>query len=248
MTAAAARDWFRSVPVADGLTLVTEPFVHDYFRANIWHLRGRDADLLIDSGMGLRPLAPQIASGGRPLIAVATHVHVDHVGGLHEFADRAGPARSADAFASMPDGSTLAHLFRDLDQPVSRSPAKGWSARDYRVMPAPLTRRLAEGDVIDLGDRRFTVIELPGHSPDGIGLLDEADGLFFSGDAIYDDMLVDDLPGSDRAAYRQTMERLRLLPVHIAHGGHGPSFDAARLRVIADGYLARDIQLTTVPA
>ena len=42
-------------------------------------------------------------------------------------------------------------------------------------------------DIIDLGDRRFRVVHLPGHSPDSIGLLDEHDGLFFSGDAIYDD-------------------------------------------------------------
>ena len=91
---------------------------------------------------------------------------------------------------------------------------------------------------MDLGDRRFTVLALPGHSPDSIGLLDEADGLLFSGDAIYVDELVDDLPGSDRAAYRRTMERLLRLPVRLAHGGHGPSFDRRRLRAIAEAYLA----------
>ena len=33
----------------------------------------------------------------------------------------------------------------------------------------------------------------------------------FSGDAIYDGTLVDDLPGCDRDEYRRTMERLREL-------------------------------------
>ena len=69
--------------------------------------------------------------------------------------------------------------------------------------------------------------------------IDEADGLFFAGDAIYDGMLIDDLPDSDRAAYRRTMQRLLDLPIRIGHGGHGPSFDGKRMREIASVYLRR---------
>jgi len=62
--------------------------------------------------------------------------------------------------------------------------------------------------------------------------------VFFGGDAIYDAELLDDIPGSDKAAYRRTMERLKTLPVRIGHGGHGPSFDASRMREIIEEYLA----------
>jgi len=230
--------WFTREAVAPGLACLTEPNVHSYFRANIWHLKGRDADLLVDTGMGLVPLAPLTDSGGRPLLAVATHIHVDHVGGLHEFEKRLGPVSSARHFATMDDEATLAHLFRGQAVPVEALPTSGWQADAYRIAPAPLTRTLAEGDMIDLGDRVFRVLELPGHSPDSIGLLDEANGVFFAGDAIYDDELVDDLPGSDQDTYRRTMARLRDLPVRRAYGGHGPPFDGARLKAIAEGYLA----------
>ncbi len=220
--------------------MLTEPFVNPYVRANIWHLKGRDADLLVDTGMGLAPLAPEIETpAGKPLIVAATHIHLDHVGSLHEFTLRAGPAASAADFSTMPDRATYADMFRVLADPVTRPPAPGWLAADYAVPPAPLTRTLAEGDIIDLGDRQFRVLELPGHSPDSIALYDERDGLLFSGDAIYDDELIDDLADSDRAAYRATMQRLLTLPIRIGHGGHGPSFDQARMQAIARAYLDR---------
>lgn len=232
--------WFSKTIVDAKTTMLTEPFVHDFVRANIWHVRGRDVDLLVDTGMGICPLAPQIDTpAGKPLLVVATHIHLDHVGSLHEFPLRAGPRHSATQFDSMDEAVTYAYMFRDLAGAVSRLPAKGWKAADYKIPPAPLDRTLDEGDSIDLGDRQFRVLHLPGHSPDSIALFDEADGLFFAGDAIYDATLIDDLPDSDRAAYRRTMQRLRDLPIRIGHGGHGPSFDGRRMREIASAYLRR---------
>ncbi len=232
--------WFSRSIIDDKTTMLTEPFVHGYVRANIWHLTGRDVDLLVDTGMGICPLAPEITTPqGKPLLVVATHIHLDHVGSLHEFPLRAGPRQSASQFESMDDAATYAYMFQTLQDAVLKLPAPGWKAADYKIQPAPLTRALDEGDVIDLGDRQFRVLHLPGHSPDSIALFDEADGLFFSGDAIYDDTLIDDLPDSDRSAYRRTMRRLLDLPIRVGHGGHGPSFDGERMREIASAYLDR---------
>ncbi|MER9331945.1 MBL fold metallo-hydrolase [Mesorhizobium sp. M0488] len=232
--------WFSRSIVDDKTTMLTEPFVHEYVRANIWHLRGRDADLLVDTGMGICPLAPEIETPeGKPLLVVATHIHLDHVGSLHEFPLRAGPRMSAAQFESMDEPATYAYMFRNLEGAVSKLPEHGWKAADYKIPSAPLTRILGEGDLVDLGDRQFRVLHLPGHSPDSIALFDETDGLFFSGDAIYDDRLIDDLPDSDQAAYVSTMQRLLDLPIRIGHGGHGPSFDGKRMREIASAYIRR---------
>ncbi|TPN90003.1 MBL fold metallo-hydrolase [Mesorhizobium sp. CU2] len=234
-------DWFGKAVVDASTTMLTEPFVHDFVRANMWHLRGRDADLLVDTGIGICPLAPEIDTpAGKPLIVVATHIHLDHVGSLHEFPLRMGPKMSAARFDDMDDAVTYAYMFHNLDGAVSKLPAPDWKAANYRIPPAPLTRVLDEGDVVDLGDRQFRVLHLPGHSPDSIALFDEADGRFFSGDAIYDSWLIDDLADSNKADYRRTMQRLLDLPIRIGHGGHGPSFDGARMREIATGYLRRN--------
>lgn len=232
--------WFAKQQIDESLTMLSEPFVHSIFSANIWHLRGKDLDLVIDSGMGLANLSAALdLTPGKPILAVATHAHVDHVGSLHEFQDRAGPKVEAAAFETMDDRVTYADLFRDLDEPVTRLPSADWHKQDFVLRPAPLTRLLEEGDVIDTGDRRFHVLHLPGHSPGSIGLFDEADGTFFSGDAIYDSTLYDELPDSDPAAYCRTMDKIEALPARIVHAGHAGSFDGSKMRAIARGYLAR---------
>ena len=83
------------------------------------------------------------------------------------------------------------------------------------------------------------MLHLPGHSPGSIGLWEAATGVLFSGDALYDGPLLDELDGSDIDDYCATMRRLRELPVRVVHGGHEPSFDGARLVELCDAYLAR---------
>ena len=231
--------WYQSREVGAGVTLLWEPHVHPVARCNIWHVRGTERDLLIDSGAGLVPRSPALAlDPARPLIAVATHGHFDHVGALHEFGDRRAHPAEADDYALMPESLTLAHLFRELDAPVDELPYAGWQIADYRVAPAAIGTRVGDGDRIDLGGRTLTVMHLPGHSPGSIGLFDERDGMLFSGDALYDGELIDNFDTSSVEHYRATMERLRALPIRIGHGGHGPSYDEARKQILIDDYLA----------
>lgn len=238
MTSQADQDWFTVADLRGGLFRIHEPHVHKFFRANIFLLHGRDADLLVDFGMGLRPLAPLVAklSSGAPLIAVATHSHADHIGGFHEFTNRRAHVSEAETCATMPEDETFAGIFRSLDDAVAKLPQPGWRKEDYRIAPAPLVATLEEGDVIGLGDRRFEVLHLPGHSPSCIGLIDRENGVFFAGDAIYRGMLVDDLPHSDRTAYRATMARIAALDVQVAHGGHNEALSGDEMRAIAFGY------------
>ncbi|TYR32053.1 MBL fold metallo-hydrolase [Mesorhizobium microcysteis] len=227
--------WFETRPISPGVTLITEPFVHPIFRANLYRIEGRDFDIQLDFGMGIRSLSADLDFGDKPVMAIASHAHIDHVGSFHEFARRAGHHAEERDFATLGDNFT--DWFKSLDGAVSRQPYEGWELQDYRLAPAPLTQFLEDGDVVDLGDRRFTVLHLPGHSPGCIALLDEANGEFFSADAIYDDELYDQLEDSSIADYLATMRRLLELDISIGHGGHGPSFDEARMREIALDYI-----------
>jgi glyoxylase-like metal-dependent hydrolase (beta-lactamase superfamily II) len=80
--------WFERSQVDETTTLIVEPHVIELMRCDIWHVRGRDHDLLVDTGMGLASVAGELADLiGKPVIAVATHGHDDHIGGHHEFSD-----------------------------------------------------------------------------------------------------------------------------------------------------------------
>jgi len=232
-------NWFHSTTAAPGITLTTEPFVHDFFRANCYTVRGRDADLQFDFGIGLRPYRPALALSGAPVIAVASHAHVDHVGGFHEFACRLGHPAEATGFATMSPAATLKHVFRDEVHGAASAhlPHEGFRLTDWDLIPAPLTATLDEGSRIDLGDRSFTVLHLPGHSPGSIALLDEHAGLLLAGDAIYDGTLLDDIPGASIPDYLRTMARLAELDCVLVLAGHGDPFDRTRLHDLARSYL-----------
>ena len=39
-------EWYETLRFADGVTLIHEPWIKSFYRCNIWHVRGRDRDLL----------------------------------------------------------------------------------------------------------------------------------------------------------------------------------------------------------
>jgi glyoxylase-like metal-dependent hydrolase (beta-lactamase superfamily II) len=230
--------WYETTRLADGVTRIAEPHVKPFYRCNIWHVRGRDLDLLVDSGMGVVGLRGQVAFlAERPVLAVATHTHFDHIGAHHEFAERAVHGAEAALLATPGRQQTLVDKYVAEDM-FTALPPGDFSIAGYRVTPAPATRILADGDAIDLGDRRFEVLHVPGHSPGSVALWEAASGILFSGDAVYDGPLVDDCYHSNLDDYIATMERLRRLKVRVVHGGHFESFGAERHRALIDAYLS----------
>lgn len=249
-----AERWWDRRRFDDGITQIWEPHVHPLIRCNVWHVRGRDRDLVVDTGVGVASISDEIADlADKPVAALATHIHWDHVGGLHEFDERwmhraeASRMNPYDEFATIlrrgfPDDvlGYLSVLGYPLDDEtlIDALPEAGYDLESYSIVPTTPTRELSDGDVIDLGDRHFEVLHLPGHSPGSCGLWEEATRTLFSGDAIYDGALIDTLPDSDVSDYVETMKRLRDVPARIVHGGHEPSFGRERLMEIADAYLA----------
>jgi glyoxylase-like metal-dependent hydrolase (beta-lactamase superfamily II) len=229
---------FTTLRLSDRVSLIQETGVASFLRCNIWHVRGRDGDLVIDTGMGLGPLKDWVRQDSdRPLKAICTHCHFDHMGGLHAFDCRLGHRAEAQVFANPAPAAVVYSGDWTRIEVVDPAQHPDFTPETYRITPAPLTGYLDEGDVVDLGDCAFQVLHVPGHSPGSIALWDAKARTVFTGDAVYDGDLLDNLYHSDRATYRQTLERLRGLDAEVFHGGHYPSFGKARLAEIVDGYL-----------
>ena len=230
-------DWYSVRRLDDGVTFISEPHIQEFYRCNIWHVRGRDRDMLVDSGMGvvsLREWVPLVTE--RDLIAVASHTHFDHIGCHHEFECRAVHSAEAELLANPTRENTLADPYV-TDGIFDALPPEPYCSACYAVKRAPATRVLEDGDVVDLGGRHFEVIHTPGHSPGGIALYEKATEILFSGDIVYDGPLIEDTYHSDLADYIASMERLMTLPVRVVHGGHFPSFGGERYRQLIKGWL-----------
>lgn len=235
--------WFEVQRMGDGVSLIHEPWIRPFYRCNLWHVQGRERDLLLDSGSGLVSLREQLPwLTEKPLLAVASHTHFDHVAGHHEFPERLVHPAEAKVLAE-PDGlNNLAEAFVG-DEMFEAHPDCPLCYAEYRVRAAPATRLIEEGDVLYLGDRVLQVLHTPGHSPGGISLWEARTQMLFSGDILYDGPLIEDAYHSNLDDYARSLARLRELPVRGVHGGHFGSFSGERMRQLIDDWFAAHPQL-----
>jgi glyoxylase-like metal-dependent hydrolase (beta-lactamase superfamily II) len=254
MTLPTATRWFTVDEIEHGIFRITEPHCHRLVRANCYVVTGGDRDILVDSCLGVAPLRPLLQSlSKKPLIVFTTHTHADHVGSHPEFRDadvlvhaseaedlrRPGvkglrfPPRSAEQIAALRRAGIELTEFM-----VDAVPYAGYDVERYGRASVEPTRLVGEGDVVDTGQRRFEVLHLPGHTAGGIGLWEARTGVLFSGDVIYDGVLIDTAPTSRIADYIATMKRLKELPARLVLGGHRDTMNRDRMIEIADRYLA----------
>ena len=258
-------EWFAVRRVTRDLWMIAEPG-----HVVNWLYVGSERALLVDTGTGIVPIAPLVARlTDRPVTAVNTHYHFDHIGGNAGFDERlagtvAGPLleraaprdllrRYLAAFpaiiadtrartAADPDAFALTPETQVRDFPPDFDPEAWLPGR------VPATALLREGDEIDLGDRRLRVIETPGHSPDGISLFDERHGVLFVGDTVMEGALYAHYDESSLNDLRASAAKLAALdaPVHMICAGHVPRA-IAETSLIAETVEALDQVLNGAP-
>lgn len=146
-----AADWYAHKSLGDGLFWIQERFYQSENRANIWLLRGSHQDVVIDTGLGLRSLPDYIEANAllgkdsqrkNPLLAIATHAHFDHSGGLHQFRQVGVHSAEVEALANGDNFETVTWL---SDREIAEAPSPGWRARHYKVQAVQPTHILQEG-------------------------------------------------------------------------------------------------------
>jgi len=205
--------YFEVLRIDDATFAISEP---QYWQKNIAYvLKGEKRAILFDSGSGTRDI--RFIAGNvtrKPLTAVASHVHYDHIGS-HAAFDHV-------AMADLPE------LRERIDE-----------NRYYPQLASSLLPMLGSfyvtewwrpGEKIDIGGRVLEVMHIPGHAPDAIALIDRDRGQAFVGDHVYPGELYAFLPGSDLVAYRDSTRKLLEVPeirtVLCAHIGAALPRDA----------------------
>ena len=144
-------------------------------------------------------------------IIVATHSHPDHLMALGDVKKATGA--SFAMHGDEPSGRRAAGASRMISimvgSPVEPPPDPDISLKD--------------GDIIDLGDLKFTVLHTPGHSPGGICLY--SNGVVFVGDTLFNlSVGRSDFPGCSHDVLIDSIQRkLMVMPDDTTvYPGHGP--------------------------
>jgi glyoxylase-like metal-dependent hydrolase (beta-lactamase superfamily II) len=213
--------WFEVYRVRPGVFAIYEPKQSEEVISYL--IIGQKRALLFDTGMGISNIK-KLTEGltSLPLSVLNSHTHNDHVGGNWRFSKgqiygmdtaftRASAKGSrADAQAEIAVGQLCGPLPTNFD-------AKSYSTRAFQI-----GHWLHDGDRIDLGGRVLQVIAAPGHTPDSIALLDQQNGLLFTGDTYYPGPIFLYRPETDLDAHETTLAKLSgmaaqlklLLPAH----------------------------------
>ncbi|WP_299237454.1 MBL fold metallo-hydrolase [Natronomonas sp.] len=179
-------------------------------------IEGESRSVLLDAGAGigdLRGLAEGLVD--TPVTLVLSHTHWDHIGAASQFED----VRVASAELPADGRVRIDSLSEEfLDRPAAlierwsdrgyELPA-GFDPTEYAIDPAAASE-MPTDEPFDLGDRALEVVELPGHSPGQIGLLDPATATLYGGDVIHVDRdLYVMFEGCDLEAYVGSLARIR---------------------------------------
>jgi glyoxylase-like metal-dependent hydrolase (beta-lactamase superfamily II) len=179
--------------------------------------------LIIDAPMDVTEtiLAAAKADGVTPERIVITHTHWDHIGDAATLREQAGVPMAAHPLA------------------VEKMAAPGSATTElpFEIAPSKPDELLNEGDVVSLGEHRFTVMHLPGHDVAHIVLVSEPDNVFLGGDVLFPNGHGrTDIPGSDQETMNRSLARLLDLPdAMTVYPGHGDPTTIGRERNWLEG-------------
>lgn len=234
-----SNEWFHVYRLGGDLYAITEPF--QWQEVINYLVVGTEKALLFDTGNGLgdiKAVVDQITA--LPVTVLASHSHIDHVGGHWQFETVLAP--DTDFTHHRAKGSDNAFVREEASSgALCRALPTGVSEDNHHIRPFTPSAHIEDGSKIDLGNLSLEVIAIPGHTPDALALLDRENGRLFTGDSYYKGPIWLYAPETDLAAYRTSIARLAALAPDLkaVHGAHNEPFsDPEELVKVRDGFEA----------
>jgi glyoxylase-like metal-dependent hydrolase (beta-lactamase superfamily II) len=176
--------------------------------------------LIIDTGLDVQAL-PAFLDRHKltPAAVILTHGHIDHIAGVDALR---GKFPTLSTYIHKLDAELLTDSVGNLSF-MTDSTCSPQAGSDFSTNGADCL--VDEGDTIDKAGIKLRIIHTPGHTPGGICLYAEQDGIVFVGDTLFADSVGrTDFPGGNM---RQLIEgiktKLLILPDEtVVYPGHGP--------------------------
>lgn len=209
-------DWF-TIDRIDMDTYIISEYRH-WEETHAYLLNGADRSLLIDTGLGICNICSEVRKlTDKPVVAAATHIHWDHIGGHKYFPDFC--AHEAELNWLRGEFPLTVRQIRGMVADRCDLP-QGYDVDSYEFFQGVPARVLKDNDVIDIGGRSVQVLHTPGHSPGHMCFYEQERGSLFTGDLVYKDTLFAYYPSTDPEAYLESMERVAALPVNRVFPAH----------------------------
>jgi glyoxylase-like metal-dependent hydrolase (beta-lactamase superfamily II) len=200
-----------------------------------------------NSGKALDELQNQLKELGHSIddieLVILTHQHIDHVGLVeiiveHSGAEVAALDKAVRRLANFSEDAELddrfaAELMLESGIPENVVVALQGVSRSFRAWGsrATVTRPVADGETIQLRDRRLEVFHRPGHSPSDTIFWDAERRILLAADHLIahissNPLITRPLDGSNErtqalVSYLESLLRTRELPAEVVLSGHG---------------------------
>lgn len=210
------KDWF-TIDKIDEHTYVISEYRH-WEETHCYLLNGKARSLLIDTGLGICNISEVIEKlTDKPVTAVATHIHWDHIGGHKYYPDFYAHEAEMDWLNGgfpQPLEAIKEYVTDRCDLP------DGYDVNTYEFFQGMPTRVLHGGERIDLGERSVEVLHTPGHAPGHMCFWEKEKGYLYTGDLVYKGTLTAWFPSTDPQAYLASLQKIAALPVKRIFPGH----------------------------
>jgi len=208
--------WFTTEKINDDTFVISE--YRHWEETHCYLLIGTEKALLIDTGLGICNIYDEVIKlTDKPVIAVATHIHWDHIGGHQYFPN----FYAHEAELNWLCGEFPLTMEQIRGMVVDRCDLpEGYDVNSYKFFQGTPARVLRDNDMIDIGGRVLQVLHTPGHSPGHMCFYEKKRGYLFTGDLVYKDTLFAYYPSTDPEAYLKSIERVAELPVGRVFPAH----------------------------
>ena len=198
-------NWFWIYQMPCNVYCLFEPYQDQSVMSYL--ILGEESALLWDTGMGIANIRERIERlTDLPVTVLNSHDHFDHTGGNYLF-ENVMCYNIPSAVKTLTEGKTHIELLEYVDPKIIINMPADFD-RDHfcRIGKAP-TATVEDGQVIDLSGRKLEVMYTPGHSASSIMLIDEANGILFTGDTWYPGPLYAFLEDSSLPDYVASMRK-----------------------------------------